>query len=248
MLPDTREMRALEAAVTDAVERMEELFNNGAVADGDAHGYRMQLKSIRTQVRRLADVFARADSVHGEAYPVYTVDVRLPDTGAGWRGQPPTKVFRSWEDARAFVAGVEFFDTVTVRSGMRRGDAPTARTPRRPLRTRPGGESRRAGVDTPRVARDRPAADSFSDAFVTVFAFSSTLLPAACRSCSHGPADHTYIGEFTCFELPGGATGVLPTRGAVICRLDACTCTGTWNLSVLSGEDAIFILPGNDVR
>ncbi len=247
MLPDTREMRALEAAAADAIDGMERLFGNGAVADEDAHGYRMQLKGIRTQVRRLADVFARADSVYGEAYPVYRVDVRRPDNSMRERRQPQTKEFRSWPDALASLADVDDFDTITVQSGMRRGDSPAAGTPRPPVPTRADGESTRAGDDTPLpVARHRPVADSPLDAFVTVFTFSSTLLPTVCASCPHEPADHIYVGEFTSFTLPGGATGILPTHGAVTCRLD--NCNGTWNLSVLSSEDTILILPGNDVQ
>jgi hypothetical protein len=88
------------------------------------------------------------------------------------------------------------------------------------------------------------ATDSFCDAFVTVFSLSSTLLPRMCPSCPHAPGDHIYIAEFSSIELPGGITGVLPTHGTVVCRLD--DCSGTWELSVLDHVDTLLILPGDD--
>jgi hypothetical protein len=85
------------------------------------------------------------------------------------------------------------------------------------------------------------AADSFPDEFVTAFTFASTLIPALCPSCAHSLANHIYIGKFTAVALPDGDTAALPTHGTVLCRLD--DCNGSWDLSVLTHEDTLLILP-----
>jgi hypothetical protein len=106
-LPDPQDVRALAAAAIAALTGIEELIDGDALGQSRAAQYRMELKGMRTRLRKLADNAAEAAGSHGgphpgrRVYPVYAVEVYY--IGAQRWALPAKTEFQSWPELLAFL-------------------------------------------------------------------------------------------------------------------------------------------------
>jgi hypothetical protein len=105
--PDPQDVRALAAAAIAALTGIDELIDGDVLGQSRAAQYRIELKGMRTRLRKLADTAARAagspDRPHpgGKVYPVYAVEVYY--SGAQRWASPARTEFRSWPELLAFL-------------------------------------------------------------------------------------------------------------------------------------------------
>ncbi len=105
--PDPQDVRALAAAAIATLTGIEELIDGDVLGQSRAAQYRMEMKGMRTRLRKLADTVAEAAGSHGgphpgrRVYPVYAVEIYY--IGAQRWALPAKTEFRSWPELLAFL-------------------------------------------------------------------------------------------------------------------------------------------------